>query len=147
MQTFDDSDAEDQNFEICSDEESSNGSNGSLEQTLQSEIDSIVDPGSEDQELSDLLRNASISLGCDNPETLFDIHQAIHTVKDDDLICLLLQYLPKLRTLFMVMPNDGAWQYERYDSVQKLIRKLPEIDPPNILQNLDTMYLCSSLGK
>lgn len=65
--------------------------------------------------------------------------------KENELIIMLLQKLPNLRTMWMVMPEvhwtyDGNVLYEFLEDTKSLISS-------GTLQKLETLYICSPMRK
>ncbi len=96
-------------------------------------------------EISQMLQRAAIEAGLDR-NTLLKHHASVYTKKRNFavLIGFLLASLPNLRHLFVVFREPSYWTLEQR-AIQRMLEESFENKDEAILQNLETLHICSAL--
>lgn len=94
------------------------------------------------EELS-ILEAASLDLG-DDENLLSAYHSSIHERSEFVLIAHLLCRLPNLRTLSIVLPEDGRCGDADF-AIQRMLNESAHKPNTRILKNLETLYICGAL--
>jgi hypothetical protein len=84
-----------------------------------------------------IICRAASDVGFDN-EWSAHFEEAIRDRNEDALLTLLIAKLPNLHTLYMVIPEEAY-------SIQNYIGEVSERGTLGVLENLETIYICSAL--
>jgi hypothetical protein len=90
--------------------------------------------------------NMALTSGPERTETVLDYVEILFEKDEDKLAIKLLSKLPNLKRLFMVLPEDWAWHPEE-NVLHRWVDNTAGLKAAGILQQLETLYICSPMRK